>query len=344
MIADISIGEKTIGIGHPVFVIAELGYNFNTMEEALASVDAAAECGVDAIKVQTFKAETITTRGIDFPAEAGGVNQFDEFKQYEISEDAHQAIFERSWERGIVPFSTPSYTDDVDLLERLCVQVHKVGSDDLTNVPFIDYVARTGKPVIFSSGMGTLAEVDEAVNAYRAAGNSRLVLLQCVSNYPVTDASQLNLRVLETFARAFPVHVGFSDHSEGNTAAIAAVALGARVVEKHFALGKKMPVPDSFFSADPSEMSALVKAIRETEQMLGDGHKAPTKTEMEMRSDTRKSIIARRALPTGHKITEGDVIIKRPGHGVPPSMLDQVLGRETRAEISADTPITWDLI
>jgi len=192
--------------------------------------------------------------------------------------------------------------------------------------------------------MGTLAEVDEAVRTYRAAGNQKPVLLQCVSNYPLSDLSQLNLRVLETFARAFPVHIGLSDHTEGNTAAIAAVALGARVVEKHFVLDKKMLVPDNFFSADPAEMSSLVRAIRDTEVMLGDGHKEPARTEWSMRLDTRKSIIARRMLPAGHQISEDDIIIKRPGHGILPSMLAQVIGRRTCSVIEEDTPITWDLI
>jgi sialic acid synthase SpsE len=343
-VKDIVVGNRTIGAGHPTFIIAELGYNFLTTDEALASVDAAAECGVDAIKVQTFRAETVTARNVDFPDEAGGENQFEEFKRYEISEEVHQIICGRAAERGLIFCSTPSYRDDVDLLERLQVPVHKVGSDDLTNLPFIDYVGRTGKPIIFSSGMGTLGEVDEAIRTYQAARNDQLVLLQCVSNYPLEDPSLLNLRVLQTYAQAFPVHVGLSDHSITNTSAVAAVALGARVVEKHFTLNKKMAVPDAFFSADPNELKALVLAVREVEQLLGDGFKAPVASEWEMRSATRKSLISRRTLPIGHCITEHDVIIKRPGYGIAPSLLPVLLGREVRVEIPEDTPITWEVV
>ena len=344
MPSDISVGSKIIGVDKPAFIIAELGYNFNTPEEALESVDVVAECGVDAIKIQTFKAETTTTRSVAFPAEAGGVNQFDEFKQYEISEELHQQIKSRAEERDLVFFSTPSYRDDVDLLERLNVEIHKIGSDDLTNLPFLEYVARTGKPLIFSSGMATLGEVDEAVRTLRGSGADQLILLQCVSNYPVTDVAQMNLRVIETFRRSFPVHVGLSDHTTGVTAAVAAVTLGACVVEKHFAISKQLPVPDAFFSADPAEMKELVEAVRDVESMLGDGFKAPASSESDMREDTRKSVIARRDLKAGEELLERDIIIKRPGHGVAPRLLALIIGRQLRQDVNEDCPVTWDAV
>jgi N-acetylneuraminate synthase len=340
----IKVGNRKIGRGHPTFIIAELGYNFRTLDEALSSVDAAAECGADALKVQTFTAETITTQSVDFPEEAGGVNQFDEFKEYEISEDDHRAIFERCRDRNLIPFSTPSYQDDVALLERLEVPIHKLGSDDLTNLPFLEYVAEVGKPIIFSSGMATLGEVDRAIQVFHNAGNRDLILLQCVSNYPIEDVSQLDLNVIRTYGQAFPVLVGLSDHTQSNVAAIAAVALGASVVEKHFVLDKQMPVPDAFFSADPAEMKALVEAVRETEQMLGAGHKVPSQSEKDMRVETRKSVIARRYLPKDHTITPDDVIVKRPGHGIDPSLLSIVVGRKTRVAIPVDTPIEWPMV
>ncbi len=333
-----------IGQGQQTFIIAELGYNFRTPEEALASVDAAADCGVDALKIQTFKAETITTQTVDFPEEAGGVNQFDEFKQYEISEVVHRQIFDRCRERSLIPFSTPSHPDDVDLLERLGSPIYKVGSDDLTNLPFLDYVGRQGRPVIFSSGMATLGEVDKAIHVLHEAGNRDLILLQCVSNYPIKDVSQLDLNVIRTYRRVFPVHVGLSDHTQSFVAAIAAVALGACVVEKHFTLDKALPVPDAFFSADPQEMKHLVDALREVEQMLGAGYKTPSASEKGMRTETRKSIIALRDLPEGHQIGDSDVIIKRPGNGIEPALLQVVIGRTTRTAIPADTPIEWSMV
>lgn len=340
----IRVGTRTIGEGHPTFVIAELGYNFNSLEEALRSVDAAAQAGADAIKLQTFRADTVTTKTIEFPAEAGGVNQYEEFKRYEISEQVHRAVFARARERGVVPFSTPSHVDDVQLLERLGVELYKIGSDDLTNLPFLRYVAAKGKPVIFSSGMATLAEVDEAVRTFHEAGNRQLVLLQCVSNYPIPDPSIVNLRVIETYRRAFPVLVGYSDHTTSLTAALGAVALGAVVIERHFALDKSLDVPDAFFSADPAELTALVRAVREMERMVGDGVKQPAGTEGKMRTDTRKSLVARRLIRRGQPLSPADVIIKRPGTGIAPRDYDTVIGRPAKRDIQADEVITWDMV
>lgn len=344
MAYEIRIGMRTIGEGFSPFVIAELGYNFNTLDEALRSVDAAAETGVDAIKIQTFLADTIVTRSIDFPAEAGGVNQYEEFKRYEIDEETHRKIFTRARERGLVPLSTPSHHDDVELLERVGVDLYKIGSDDLTNLPFLRYVAAKGKPIIFASGMATLGEIDEAIRIMRETGNRQLVLLQCVSNYPVHDLGLLNLRVIETFRQTFPVLVGYSDHSTTLSAAVAAVALGAVVIERHFVLDKALPVPDASFSADPEEMAALVRAIRETHSMLGNGYKTPTPTEVKMRLDTRKGLVARRRIPKGRPLSADDLIIKRPAIGIPPRDYDLVIGRIAKRDIEADEIITWDLV
>ena len=341
---NIAVGNRHIGDSEPVFIIAELGYNFTSENEAVESVEAAADCGVDAIKVQTFRAETVTSRGIDFPVEAGGGNQFDEFKQYEISKNVHQIIFEKAHKKGLIAFSTPSHTDDVALLECLKVPVYKIGSDDLGNHPFMEFVGNKGKPVIFSSGMGTLAEVDEAIQALHRSGNQDIVLLQCVSNYPVVDVSQLNLRILQSYRQIFPVHVGLSDHTVGLTAAVASVALGATVIEKHFTLDKNLPVPDAFFSADPQEMKSLVKAVRETELMLGDGYKKPASGEDQMRVFARKSVIARRPIKAGKRIVDLDLIIKRPGTGIEPKFLACIVGKTARKEIKEETPMEWDMI
>ncbi len=340
----VKVGNRLVGEGQPVFIVAELGYNFRTLDEALASVDAASETGCDAIKIQTFRADTITTRNVDFPAQAGGGNQYQEFKQYEISAEVHKSIFERAEKLGLVAFSTPSHRDDVDLLEQLQVAVYKIGSDDLTNLPLLRYVAGKGKPIIFSSGMATLSEVDQAIRTMQKAGNFDLVLLQCVSNYPIKDLGSLNLRVIEAYRKAFGIPVGLSDHTISNSAAIAAVALGACVIERHFALAKDMPVPDAFFSSDPMEMRALVQGIREAEQMLGDGVKRPSQSEHQMRRDTRKSIVARASISEGQTITPEDLIVKRPGWGIPPHDWDRVVGRKAIRAIRADEVITWDLL
>jgi N-acetylneuraminate synthase len=343
-VRQIKVGDRLIGDGAPVFVIAEVGYNFTTLDEALRSVDAAAAAGANAFKLQTFRAETLVVRGIEFPPEAGGGEQYAEFETYEISEAAHRAIFARARERGLIPFSTPSHPSDVALLERIGCDLYKIGSDDLTNLPLLRCVARTRKPVIFSSGMATLAEVDEAIHTLLEAGNDQLVLLQCVSNYPIRDPSLLNLRVIDTYRKSFPVLVGFSDHTLTATAAIAAVALGACVIERHFTLDKGLKVPDAFFSADPAEMAALVRAIHEAEAMLGDGVKRPAVTERDMRRETRKSVVARRPIKAGQVIAEDDLAIKRPGTGIASRDLPMLVGRVARRDIKADEVLTWDII
>ena len=338
----VKIGERLIGEGHPVYVIAEIGYNFTTPQEAKASIDAAVDCGVDAVKFQTFRAETVASRHTDFPAEAGASNQFEEFKRYEISEDLHRELFAYARDKKVVVFSTPSYYDDVDLLERLQVEVHKIGSDDLTNLPFIRYIAQKGKPVIFSTGMGTLAEVDEAVQTIRAAGNDQIVILQCVSNYPIRDLRSVNLNVIRTFRRAFNVPVGFSDHTTTISASLGAVALGASVIERHFTLDKQLNVPDAFFSTNPAEMKSFVQAIRELEQALGTGVKRPAPSEENMRVETRKSVIARMDLSRGDVITKDKIIVKRPGTGVPPKLAHLIIGKRAKQAIKADEVITWE--
>jgi sialic acid synthase SpsE len=210
----IRINDKvSIGPGCPVFIIAEIGYNFNNIEEGLASVDAAADCGSDAVKFQTFRAANIVTRGIEFPPEAGGGNQFAEFKKYELSAEAHARLFARARERGMVPFSTPSHDSDLPLLEGLGMEIYKIGSDDLTNIPFQVETARLGKPVIISTGMSYLSEVACTVEAIRAADNEKIIVLQCLSNYPIKDLSEVNLRAMNIIASALGVLVGFSDHT-----------------------------------------------------------------------------------------------------------------------------------
>lgn len=338
----VNIAGRPVGEAYPTFVIAEIGYNFNTLEEGKASIDAAIECGVDAVKFQTFRAETITSRLTEFPAEAGATNQFDEFKRYEISEEWHRVLFNHARARGVLAFSTPSHPDDVDLLERIGVPAYKIGSDDLTNLPFIQYVARTGKPVIFSTGMATLSEVEDAVTAIYDAGNDDIIVLQCTSNYPVRDPRMVNLRVIESYKRAFGVPVGLSDHTTTASAALGAVALGAAVIERHFTLDKALAVPDAFFSADPTDMKALVRAIRELEAALSDGVKRPMPSEIDMRRETRKSLIARKDIVRGQMVTPEAVIVKRPGYGIPPKLQHLALGRRARTDIRADEVITWE--
>jgi len=340
----VRIGNRLVGDGQPVFIIAEIGYNFNTVEEGIASIDRAVDCGVDAVKFQTFKPETLTTRSVNFPEEAGGVNQWEEFNRYQMSEETHRILFEHARKRGIVVFSTPSHYDDVELLERLEVSLYKIGSDDLTNLPFLKYIAKKGKPVIFSTGMGTMVEVAEAFETIVSTGNNQVVVLYCVSNYPIRDTALLDLNIIKTFKKVFGIPVGFSDHSTTIGAAVAAVALGASVIERHFVIDKRLDVPDAFFSSDPSELRLLVDEIRNVEKALGDGIKRRTVTESQMALEARKSIIARRDIAVGETMTRDMFIIKRPGTGILPKYGDLVSGRRARKVIPTDTAITWDCL
>ncbi|MEK7388075.1 MAG: N-acetylneuraminate synthase family protein [Elusimicrobiota bacterium] len=339
-----TVEGKEIGLGKPCFIIAELGYNFVDEKEMLAAVDAAADAGCDSIKLQTFRAETVVAKGFDFPAEAGGNDQWDEFKRYEISEELHRSFFKRARDKGLVPLSTPSHPDDLALLERVGSSVYKIGSDDLTNLPFIELVASTGKPVIFSSGMASIDEVEAALKTIRAAGGKHVVLLQCTSNYPIKDPALVNARVIATYRETFGVLSGYSDHTTSLVTPVVAAALGACVYERHFTLRKDNGTPDAPFSADPAEMKSIVSALREAEAMLGDGLKQPTETEKRMRLYTRKGAVARRDLRKGDVLTLNDFSVMRPALGIPPAEAAAAAGRRLTRDVKRDQPLSWECL
>jgi len=338
------IQKRFVGNGFPAYIIAEIGYNFNTIEEGIASIDAAAECGVDAVKLQTFRAETITSKLIDFPDEAGGGSQFDEFKRYEMNEEQHIKLFEHAKKLDLDVFSTPSYYDDAELLIKIGVPAFKTGADDLTNLPFLEYLAKQGLPMIVSTGMGTMAEVATAVETILSTGNDKLVLLHTVSNYPIKELSEVNLNAMVTMRKALNVLTGYSDHTTTLSTPTAAAALGMVVYERHFTLDKNIPAPDCALSADPKEMKEIVISIREVEKALGSGRKNPANSEKNMRLYTRKSIIARSKINKGEKISADKLIIKRPASGIEPRHLNLVIGREARVDIKEDEVITWDKV
>ena len=341
---NLKVGDKSIGPGCPTFVVAEIGYNFNTLEEGLQSVEAAKGCGVDAVKFQTFRAETTVTKGVMFPPEAGGGSQFDEFKRYELSEEWHRKLFSYARELGLIVFSTPAHFNDLPLLESLETPVYKTGADDLTNIPFLVEIAKLQKPMIISTGMSTMSEVNETVEAIREAGNNKLILLHTVSNYPIKDLGELNLRAMNTMAEALGTLVGFSDHTTTLSAPVAAIALGACVYERHFTIDKSLAAPDAFLSADVEEMKTIVQLIRETEAMLGDGIKRPAASEVDMRRETRKSLVSTSDIKKGGVFTKNNLTIKRPAYGIPPKSLNLIVGQTAKKEIPEDTTITWEMV
>jgi len=325
------------------YIIAEIGGNFTELSDARRLIDEAAAAGADAVKLQTYRAQTLSSKKAIFDMENTGVtSQFELFQKYEINEDLHREIFDYAGSKGLDWFSTPSHSTDADMLERLGVGVFKVGSDDAYNIPFLRDLARRGKPVMMSTGMCTLEEVKESVAAILESGNKQIMLLHAITSYP-THPDSVNLRAMQTLAVTFPgLDVGYSDHTLNSLACISAVAMGARIIEKHFTWDKNAEGPDHMLSADPAEMTELVKSIRLVEQMLGDGVKQPAPGEAKTRRNNRKSIVLEKGIGAGETLTAAHLAIKRPGTGIAPKHLDTLIGRTTRRALTAEEVLSWD--
>ena len=324
------------------YVIAEIGGNFTTINQARRLIDEAANCGVDAVKLQTYRAQTLSSKVAMFDMENTGVtSQFDLFNKYAIDEKLHHEVFLYAQDKGLDWFSSPSHQNDVDLLERCGVGAHKIGSDDAVNLPFLRYVARTGKPILLSTGMCTLEEVRRSVDAILGEGNDRLILLHAITSYP-THPQHVNLRAMQTLMKTFPrLDVGYSDHTVTPVASLCAVAMGARVVERHFTYDKAADGPDHMLSADPAEMKWLVDAIRAFEVMRGNGIKRPADSEKTTRRNNRKSLVLQQAVKAGEHLTADKVAVKRPGYGIEPRFYEQVLGRTAVRDLDADAVLDW---
>ncbi len=324
------------------YIIAEIGGNFTTFDEAVRLIDSAAQCGVDAVKLQTYRAETLSSRSAMFDMEnTGKTSQFELFRKYEIDRLLHDQVFRYASEKGLDWFSSPSHQSDVELLESCGVGAFKIGSDDAVNIPFLRYVARTGKPILLSTGMCTLEEVRESVDAIQAEGHGHLILLHAITSYP-THAEHVNLRAMQTLSREFPeLDVGYSDHTLSPVACLCAVAMGARVIERHFTYDKGATGPDHMLSADPEEMRWLVEAVRNFEIMRGSGIKRPAASELNTRRNNRKSIVLTANVKAGASISKNDVAIKRPGYGIPPKYIDRVVGRRASRDLEAESVVSW---
>lgn len=326
-----------------IYIIAEIGGNFTTYEQAVRLIDAAKEAGVDAVKLQTYQAETLSSKKAIFDMEnTGVVSQFELFEQYSIGEELHKQVFSYAKERGLDIFSSPSHKNDVDMLERLGCDAYKIGSDDAVNLPLLRYIAALGKPVIYATGMCTLDEVRESVDAMLAEGNEQITILHAITAYP-THAEDVNLKAIQTLKAAFPnLSVGYSDHTMGTTACICAAAMGAEVLEKHFTYDKHAEGPDHMHSADPQEFRTIVDAVREFEVMRGHGIKMPSKAERGTRINNRKSIVLCRDIKAGECIEEASVDIKRPGYGIAPKFFSQIIGRRTGRDLKKDDVLAWE--
>ena len=344
----IQVENKLIGPGQPVFVIAEAGVNHNgDLKLARALIDVAVDAGADAVKFQTFRADRLATPDApkaEYQLQTTGdaESQFEMLRRLELSADAHRELHSYCHERGIIFLSTPFDEEAVDLLEELGVPAFKISSGDLTNSPLLEYVAGKGKPVILSTGMSELSELIEAVSVLNTAGCENTVLLHCVSNYPA-DPAEVNLRAMQTMRSAFDLPVGFSDHTEGIDVALAAVALGACVIEKHFTMDRTLPGPDHRASLEPAELRDLVRSIRRVETALGNGRKVPTVSELETAKVARRSLVAARDIPAGATLERDMVVMRRPGTGMSPAMLNTLLHRQVKRDIAAGTLLDVDM-
>lgn len=340
----VKIGDRLVGEGQPLFIILELGVNFKDMAEAKRLIDAGVAIGADAVKFQTFHADTVAMKGAVLKDGRGDVDQHAELLSSEdrLTDDFQAEILRYTRSKGVVTFSTPSHANDVALLNRIgSVQAFKFGSDDLTNLPLLRHTARFGKPILISSGVSTLAQVDEAVRAIRSEGNDQIMLFHCVSQYPA-NPSDMNLNTMITLQRAFDVPVGLSDHTEGVGVAIAAAALGAKLLEKHFTLAHSAPGPDNFFSMEPGPMKTIIDSIRDVEKALGVPYKDIREAEKPMIVNFHKSIFATQDIEAGTPVTSDKVSILRPLIGIPAKHLDVVLGMCPRRRVKQGEALQWE--
>jgi N,N'-diacetyllegionaminate synthase len=344
MSATIEIAGRKVGAGEPVLVVAEAGVNHNgSLERALRLVDAAAAAGADAVKFQTFDAKRLAAAGAPLSSyQRSGTDaesQVAMLEKLELPREAFAELSRRSAERKLLFLSTPFDEASAELLEELDVPAFKVGSGDLTNIPFLRSLAARGRPILLSTGMATLEEVAEAVEAVRAGGDPGLALLHCVSSYPVPP-DQANLLAIDTLRREFELPIGYSDHTLGLEVALAAVARGAVIVEKHYTLDRRLHGPDHALSLEPSELDELVTGIRRVEVAMGDGVKRPQPAEKENLVAVRRSLVAARDLAAGERVAAEDIAIKRPAGGLTPSRLDELVGVELARPIRAEEPFT----
>lgn len=337
-----------MGINKHVFIIAEAGVNHNgDVIIAKKLIDAAVDAGADAVKFQTFKTENLVAKDApkaDYQKKStGNGNQFEMLKRLELSFEDHLSLKKYCDEKGILFLSTPFDFESVDLLEKLDLSMYKISSGEITNIPLLRYIARLKKPMIVSTGMANLSEIERAVNEIKENGNDKIILLHCTSNYP-TLYEDVNLNAMLTIKNAFMLPVGYSDHTIGIEVPIAAVSLGAEIIEKHFTLDKNMEGPDHKASLNLDELKNMVAIIRNIEKAFGSGIKRCSENEENTKKVARKSIVAKVNIKKGDTITYDNISFKRPENGLSPYFIDLIIGKTAVCDISIDNLITFNNI
>lgn len=340
------IGDKLIGQNKDVYVIAEVGVNHNgDVELAKSSIDAAKNAGADAVKFQTWITEKLVApdaRQAAYQTVNTGreQTQFQLLKSLELTQKNFRDLKQYAADTGIEFLSTPDEEESADFLSDLGVSAFKIGSGEVTNIPFLKHLARKEKPLILSTGMSTLGEVEDAINAIENEGNTSIILLHCVSEYPA-NPMECNLRAIDTLKHSFKYPVGFSDHTLGMDITIAAVAVGACVVEKHLTINKKLDGPDHSLSLNPDEFKVMVDKIRLIESALGNGRKIPSESEAKNKEVVQKSLVSSRAIRAGSIIEMADVVLLRASGGLPPNYMDIVVGKRLKRDMKCHE--TFDL-
>jgi sialic acid synthase SpsE len=347
--SEFQVAGRPVGPGHPCFVVAEAGSNHNRdLPTALRLIEVAAEVGADAVKFQTYTAEGLYSRHtptMTYLKDQGMVGERDSvwglINRVALPWEWHQELAEHARDLGITFLSTPFEEAAVDVLEGIGVPAYKIASYEVTHLPLLERVARTGKPVFLSTGMAALGDIERALDTLGEAGCREVLLMHCAVNYPARFEN-LNLRAISTLISAFQVPVGWSDHTLGWTADVVAVALGACAVEKHFTLDRSHPGPDHPFALNPPELASMVTAIREAEAALGSSVKRVTEAEAELYRLGRRSLVAAGQIAKGSVITRSSIAVKRPGYGIPVYELELVIDRHAARDIEADEILTWD--
>jgi sialic acid synthase SpsE len=330
---NINIQNKIIGNENPTFVVAEAGLNHNgDLEIAKKMIDAVKESGADAIKFQTFRTEEFLSKSSEY---------FDFFKNTELSFSDFEEINEYSKRKEIMFFSAPFDLSSAEFLMKIQIPCFKIASSDLTNIPLIKKIASNQKPMIISTGLANMEEIEKTINFCKKENNNKIILLHSVSNYP-TKPEETNLKAMNTMREKFQCPVGYSDNGDSILVDLAAVSMGANMIEKHFTLDKNMQGPDHSFSIEPNNLKKLIVDIRLIEKMRGTGEKTPQESELQMINVVRKSLIAKISISKGEKISMDKIAIKRPQNGIVPEDLEKIIGKIAIRDISIDTPINFE--
>ncbi|UCH71942.1 MAG: N-acetylneuraminate synthase [Thermoplasmatales archaeon] len=343
MKSEVKIGNKKIGTGNPTYIIAEIGSNHNKNKKiAKKMIDEASEAGVDAVKFQTFKAEKLySKKAPKFSKDT--ILPFDLIKSIELPREWHKELLEYAEAKGLQFLSSPFDYEAVDELDKIGVPAFKIASFEIVDLELLKYIAKKKKPILLSTGMANIEEIEEALEIIRKQGNNNIILLQCSSMYPA-PVDILNLNAMDTMSKIFKIPIGYSDHTIGIHIPVAAVAKGATVIEKHFTLDRTMKGPDHHFAIEPSELKQMVSYIRDVEKAQGTGVKKVSKKEQEMFEKARRSIHAFKDIPKGTIITREMLIVKRPGYGIKPKFIDKLVGKKSKRNIKKEEWITWDMV